>query len=301
MQQSSILLKCVGSSDKCGEVNEALGLGGYALVGLFLEVAVHRKSGACGDELADDDVLLQADKVIDLALDGSLGEDLCGLLEGCRRQEALGCQRRLCDTHEKLGIGCLGKSLLACRDSLVDLAVCGFQLADINGGAGQKLGASRILYPDLAHHLTHNDLDMLIVDINALLTVDLLNLLDDIGADTGTAKLIVVYAAYTQNIVRTERAAGQLLTLVDVRTGLDKYACRVRNRVDPRVALGLVDDADCKQRALLRLLNGDCAGDLGQDSHFLGLARLKQLLNTGKTLRDIIAGDAAGVEVRMVS
>ena len=38
------------------------------------------------------------------------------------------------------------------------------------------------------------------------------------------------------------------------------------------------------------------AGDLGQDGHLLGLARLEQLLDTRKTLRDVVAGDAAGVE-----
>ena len=40
----------------------------------------------------------------------------------------------------------------------------------------------------------------------------------------------------------------------------------------------------------------DLAADLGQGGHLLGLARLEQLLNTGKTLGDIAAGDAAGVE-----
>ena len=57
---------------------------------------------------------------------------------------------------------------------------------------------------------------MLIVDINALLTVNLLDLLNDIGANAGTAELIIVDTADAQNIVRAECAAGQLLTLIDM-------------------------------------------------------------------------------------
>ena len=48
--------------------------------------------------------------------------------------------------------------------------------------------------------------------------------------------------------------------------------------------------------ALLRLVDGDGAGYLGEDGHLLGLARLEQLFDTGKTLGDIVARDAAGVE-----
>src|SRR3972149_9020956 len=45
------------------------------------------------NELADDDVLLEADELVLLAGDGRLGEDPGGLLEGGRRQPAIGVQR----------------------------------------------------------------------------------------------------------------------------------------------------------------------------------------------------------------
>ena len=48
---------------------------------LLSEVAVGGQARAGGDELTDDDVLLQADEVVDLALDGGLGQDLGRLLE----------------------------------------------------------------------------------------------------------------------------------------------------------------------------------------------------------------------------
>ena len=60
-------------------------------------------------------------------------------------------------------------------------------------------------------------------------------------------------------------------------------------------------DGDVEQSGALGLLDGHPAGDLGQLGHLLGTAGLEQLLNTGKTLGDIAAGNAAGVKVRMVS
>ena len=74
--------------------------------GLDLDAAVAAQAGAGRDELADDDVLLEAGEVVDLALDGGVGEHLGGLLEGGRRQEALGGQRRLGDAEDDLlGLG----------------------------------------------------------------------------------------------------------------------------------------------------------------------------------------------------
>ena len=55
-----------------------------------LEVTVCHQAGACRDQLTDDDVLLQTDQMVDLALDCSIGQDLGGLLEGCGGQEGIG-------------------------------------------------------------------------------------------------------------------------------------------------------------------------------------------------------------------
>ena len=41
VQQFLVLLKCVGASDKCRQVNKALGFVGCRFVGLFLELTVH--------------------------------------------------------------------------------------------------------------------------------------------------------------------------------------------------------------------------------------------------------------------
>ena len=73
-----------------------------------------------------------------------------------------------------------------------------------------------LLDSDLTHHLADNDLNVLVIDVNALLTVDLLDLAGDIAADALTAELIVVNAADAQDLMRVERAGGELLTLIDM-------------------------------------------------------------------------------------
>ena len=51
---------------------------------MTLELLVRGEARAGRDETAHDDVLLEAAEVVGLAVDGRLGEDLGGLLEGRR-------------------------------------------------------------------------------------------------------------------------------------------------------------------------------------------------------------------------
>ena len=61
------------------------------LVGLVnLHVAVTLETGTGGNRLTDDDVLLQAQQRIHLALDGGFGEHASGLLEGGGGEEGFG-------------------------------------------------------------------------------------------------------------------------------------------------------------------------------------------------------------------
>ena len=54
---------------------------------LLSEGVVCVQAGTGGNQLTNDNVLLQTGQVVLLALDGSLGQDLGGLLEGCGRQD----------------------------------------------------------------------------------------------------------------------------------------------------------------------------------------------------------------------
>ena len=65
------------------------GLGLVLLLGLGLgdhllrQLAIGGQAGAGGNELADDDVLLQANEVVDLALDGGIGQHLFAAATKC--------------------------------------------------------------------------------------------------------------------------------------------------------------------------------------------------------------------------
>src|SRR6201989_1432398 len=64
--------------------------------------AVVLEAGRGRDQLADDHVLLEADKAIPLALQGRVGEHLGRLLEGGGGEEGLGRQRGLGDSEDDL-------------------------------------------------------------------------------------------------------------------------------------------------------------------------------------------------------
>ena len=65
-----------------------------------LDRAVAEHARPRRDELADDDVLLEAEQLVGAAFDGRLGQHPGGLLERRRRQPRVGGQRRLGDPHE---------------------------------------------------------------------------------------------------------------------------------------------------------------------------------------------------------
>ena len=68
--------------------------------GTGLVIPVGHQAGAGGDQLTDQHVLLQANQVVDLALNSGIGQDLSGLLEGGGGQEGIGSQSGLGDTQQ---------------------------------------------------------------------------------------------------------------------------------------------------------------------------------------------------------
>ena len=75
----------------------------------------------------------------------------------------------------------------------------------------------------LAHHLAHDDLDVLVVDVHALVAVDLLDFLDQV-------ELHGLRALDAQDVLRVQRAVGELLAGVNVLAGLDAHAGGRRDR-----------------------------------------------------------------------
>src|SRR5215218_3944865 len=247
---------------------------------LDLDRAVALEPGGGRDQLADDHVLLQARQAVDLALDRRVREDLGGLLEGGRRQERVRRQRRLGDAEDDLlGLGALAPGV---DDRLVELA----ELVAVDELPGQEVGVALLVDPDLLEHLTADQLDVLVVDVHALGLVDLLHLLDEVH-------LGLRPAADRQQLVRVQRA------LVELRAGLDLLALvhvqagAPRERVAVLLA-GVVGDDDGAR--LVGVLDGHDAAHLGDLGQALRLARLEELDDARQAVRDVRAGDAAGVE-----
>ena len=128
---------------------------------------------------------------------------------------------------------------------------------------------------------------MLIVDVNTLHTVGPLNLSDEVVMDC-------LNAENCKDVVRVLSTFGELCALGDSLTLLNLQAEAVGDEVSLLLAVVGGDD---NVLALFDLSEGDDAVDLAHDGEHLGLARLKEFFNSGKTGGDIrLVGSAAGVE-----
>ena len=151
---------------------------------------------------------------------------------------------------------------------------------------GQQLGRALGLHPHLLQHLAHDQLDVLVVDVDALGPVDALHLGHDVDLGLGAAPDL-------EDLGRIQRALVELVASLDALAGFDQDVGPGREGV--RVLLALVV-GDRQLDRLVGLLDRDLAGDLGELRQALRLARLEELDDTRQTLRDVQAGDAAGVE-----
>src|SRR5437763_212767 len=109
------------------------------------------------DELPDDDVLLQAEQPVDLALDRRVGEHLRRLLEGGGGEERLRRERRLRDPENQR----LEGRLLALLLALGDARVLALEDDLVDELPRQQVGVARILDAHLLQHLPDDQLDVL--------------------------------------------------------------------------------------------------------------------------------------------
>ena len=133
---------------------------------------------------------------------------------------------------------------------------------------------------------------MLIVDLNALQTVDLLDLVDQVV-------LHVLQTLDGQNILRVQHAlTGDDVALLHTVAGHHAGMLGERDGVAlDFLCTVLVLAGDLDDHVLLGVVLRDHTGDLAHDGHALGTAALEQLLDTGKTLCDILGRcDTAGME-----
>src|SRR5918997_1221781 len=100
-----------------GRYIELVHLAGLVSLDGDSELPVAGQARGGGDELADDDVLLEASQAVLLALDGRVGEDAGGLLEGGRGEEAVRGERGLRNAEQDRVVG--GRTALLLFDPRV--------------------------------------------------------------------------------------------------------------------------------------------------------------------------------------
>ncbi len=133
---------------------------------------------------------------------------------------------------------------------------------------------------------------MLVVDVDALGLVDLLDLAHEVQLGVRPA-LLLGLAAEREQLVRVQGPLVELVADLDALALSDVEDRPRRERVAMLLAAVVGDDHGLR---LVGLLDRHLAADLGDLRQALRLARLEQLDDTRQTVRDVRAGDTAGVE-----
>src|SRR5690348_6795014 len=251
-----------------------LDLGGSFLqLGRELDVAVVLHAGSRRDQPAHNHVFLQAAEMIHGSLYGCLGEHPGRLLEGGGGDEGFGGKRGLGDAQQQRPAG----SRLA---TLHDGALVLFAEAElVHLLLQQELGVAHVFHFDPAHHLAHDDLDVLVADVDALQPVDLLDFVHQVS-------LQLFFAQHSENVVRVERTIHQRLAgphaLAFLHVDVDAARHRVlllRAVVGHHVDLAL---------ALADFAEADQAINFADDRGFARLAGLEQFHHAGQTAGDVL-------------
>ena len=143
------------------------------------------------------------------AVDGGLGEHPGRLLEGRRGEEARRVERRLGHAQQHG----LGRRRLAALGQ--DAVVVLLELEAIHELGRQQVDVARLVDADLAEHLADDDLDVLVVDRDALAAVDLLDLLHQVALDG-------VLAPGVEVLLRVDRPIGDGIARPDLLAILDQ-------------------------------------------------------------------------------
>ena len=150
----------------------------------------------------------------------------------------------------------------------------------------QEVGVADLLDAHAAQHLPDDDLDVLVVDADALQAVNLLDFVHEPGRE-------LLLALHAQDVVRVRRTVLQRIAGAHVVARLHLDVLALRDQVlarligERRAVDGVRRDEDLAL-ALGVLAERNHAVDLADDGVILRLARLEQLGNAGQTAGDVL-------------
>ncbi len=145
----------------------------------------------------------------------------------------------------------------------------------------EELGVADVFDLHPPHHLADDDLDVLVVDVDALQPVDLLDFVDQVALQR-------LFAEHVEDVVRVARPIHQCLTGPDALPFLHVDMNAARQRVLARLAAALVGHDDDLALTLDDAPVADHAVDLADDGGLAGLARLEQLDHARQTTGDVL-------------
>ncbi len=167
------------------------------------------------------------------------------------------------------------------------MALIFFHLFTVDLFAGQQRGVAAIGDFNLLQHLTNDRLDVLVVDLHALKTVDFLDFVDEIFCQWFDAQ-------HFENVVRVRATRNQRIALLDEIAFLHVDHLGLGDQVLDWIAL-FRNDRDLAL-GLVFANEFDLAGNLGNDRIVFRNTGFEQFGNTRQTAGDVagLGGFAAG-------
>ncbi len=233
-----------------------------------------RITGTGRNQTTHDNVLFQAAQFVAFTRNGSFGQDTCSLLERCGRDERLGCQRRFGDTQQIAGEG---SPHFAIR---FQLAVSDLDARVFNLFAFQEVGTTGAFDGGFTQHLTNDNFDVFIVNLNALQTVYILDFVNDVTRHS-------MNATQTQNVVRRFRTIGNHITTFYTFTFEHVELTPFRNHLFVRVTT--INRRNHQTTfAFGFFTEGNDTCDFSKDCRLFRTTRFEQVRNARQTTGDIL-------------
>ena len=245
--------------------------------------AVDDRPRACGNQTPDDHVFFQADQIVRTARNCGFRQNARRFLEGRRRNEGIRLQagfRNAEQYRRRFGGTSAGRN---------GLRVFFFQSRLVDLFALQQRRVARIGDLQFLEHLTRDDFDMLIVNLHALQTVNVLNFFHQIVRQ-------LFNAHNAQNIVRYGSAVNKHIAFIDVVAFLNRNQLALRQQIFAFLTFRIADDN--ATFCLVILSEFDNTVNIRNNGMILGLARFKQFGNTRQTARDVFCFRAFARDTR---